>query len=200
MLLPVQHTQDHRFLVEAAPSFSGHATARSRRPALPPRPRARRRRCAHGPRTNGRGPPAGAPGPPRSGHARQPHCQRRAHAGRALEPQPPTEPPAGGVRRGPPRRAGRARPPPQRAGGAPRPGCNGRIVGVISRHHRRDGLGRLAAIRVDRAFASLGTAQRADLELPAELPDVIPPTAAERTRNRHAAPLPTGGSPLPGSR
>jgi hypothetical protein len=46
-----------------------------------------------------------------------------------------------------------------------------RIVGVVSRHHPGDGPGRLAAARLDRTLP---------LDLPAELPDVVPASAANQ--------------------
>lgn len=58
-----------------------------------------------------------------------------------------------------------------------------RIVGVIAKHHRLDGLGRLAAARLDRALANLDPGRRAELRallgLPEVLPDVVPPSASD---------------------
>ncbi len=59
-----------------------------------------------------------------------------------------------------------------------------RIVGVIAKHHPADGLGRLAAARLDLALDGLDPGRRAELrallDLPEVLPDVIPPPAGER--------------------
>ncbi len=59
-----------------------------------------------------------------------------------------------------------------------------RIVGVIAKHHRSDGLGRLAATRLDLALAGFDPARRVELRmllgLPDVLPDVVPPSVGER--------------------
>ncbi|MDQ4020706.1 MAG: serine protease, partial [Actinomycetota bacterium] len=59
-----------------------------------------------------------------------------------------------------------------------------RIVGVIARHHRPDGLARLAAARLDLALERLEPAKRTKLQtlldLPEVVPDVVPPSAGER--------------------
>ncbi|MGH3852695.1 MAG: trypsin-like peptidase domain-containing protein [Pseudonocardiaceae bacterium] len=58
-----------------------------------------------------------------------------------------------------------------------------RIVGVIAKHHRSDGLGRLAAARLDLALDELDPGRKGELRalltLPEVLPDVIPPSAGE---------------------
>ena len=66
--------------------------------------------------------------------------------------------------------------------------CNGRIVGIIRRHHRRDGLGRLAASRVDRWREQVSVAQQQEMNARlgmdawlGELHDVIAPSPAEVT-------------------
>jgi Trypsin-like peptidase domain len=62
----------------------------------------------------------------------------------------------------------------------------GRIVGLVGEHHRRDGLGRLAAWRVDRWYERLPADRLAELGallgLPAQahgLAEVVPPAAGE---------------------
>lgn len=57
--------------------------------------------------------------------------------------------------------------------------CEGHLVGVVSRHHRSDGPGRIAACRVDRWAETLSRRELVDLEhvlgrrlTPEELPDV----------------------------
>ncbi|PZS39478.1 MAG: hypothetical protein DLM62_08025, partial [Pseudonocardiales bacterium] len=59
-----------------------------------------------------------------------------------------------------------------------------RIVGVIAKHHRSDGLGRLAAARLDRALDGRDPGNEAELRallnLPEVLPDVVPPSHGER--------------------
>ena len=62
----------------------------------------------------------------------------------------------------------------------------GRIVGVVSKHHRSDGLNRLAAVRADRWYSKLPAGKLARLCTLTGLPphlrqlvDVIPPGAAE---------------------
>jgi Trypsin-like peptidase domain len=66
-----------------------------------------------------------------------------------------------------------------------------RIVGVIAKHHRSDGLGRLAAARLDLALAELDQGRRAELrtllDLPGVLPDVVPPSTGEWVRTAYQA-------------
>ncbi|SHG26468.1 trypsin-like peptidase domain-containing protein [Streptoalloteichus hindustanus] len=66
-----------------------------------------------------------------------------------------------------------------------------RIVGVITEHHRSDGLGRLAAARLDLALAGLDDERRAELHallgLPDVLPDVVPPSTGARVRGAYQA-------------
>ncbi|MGH3815902.1 MAG: trypsin-like peptidase domain-containing protein, partial [Pseudonocardiaceae bacterium] len=90
-------------------------------------------------------------------------------------------------------------PPPERdpdLEGSPWEGMSGaavwvgeRIVGVIAKHHRSDGLGRLAAARLDLATERLDSGQRAELQrllgLPDVLPDVIPPSVGEWVRTAY---------------
>ena len=65
------------------------------------------------------------------------------------------------------------------------------IVGVIAEHHRADGLGRLAAARLDLALEGLDQGRRPELRtllsLPEVLPDVIPPSVGERVRTAYQA-------------
>jgi hypothetical protein len=64
---------------------------------------------------------------------------------------------------------------------------SGRILGLVAEHHRTDGLGRLAAVRIDRWYERLTTEQVDRLRtllpaLPAKasaLDDVVPPTPSE---------------------
>jgi hypothetical protein len=67
----------------------------------------------------------------------------------------------------------------------------GRIVGVIAKHHRSDGLGRLAAARLDLALAGLDQGQWAELrtllDLPDALPEVVPPSTGEWVRTAYQA-------------
>lgn len=63
--------------------------------------------------------------------------------------------------------------------------CEGRIVGIVSRHHRSEGLGRLAAVRTDRWYQQLTASSLARFRelagLPADadqLADVISPKLA----------------------
>ncbi|MEO7196698.1 MAG: trypsin-like peptidase domain-containing protein [Pseudonocardiaceae bacterium] len=49
-----------------------------------------------------------------------------------------------------------------------------RIVGVIVKHHRSDGLGRLAAARLDLALDGLDPGRKAELRALLTLPDVLP--------------------------
>ncbi len=66
-----------------------------------------------------------------------------------------------------------------------------RIVGVIAEHHRSDGLGRLAAARLDRALEGLDPSRRAELgaliDLPDVVPDVVPPSAGGRVTTAYQA-------------
>lgn len=66
-----------------------------------------------------------------------------------------------------------------------------RIVGVIAKHHRCDGLGRLAATRLDLALAGLDQHRQAELRtllgLPDVLPYVVPPSAGEWVRTAYQA-------------
>lgn len=69
----------------------------------------------------------------------------------------------------------------------------GRIVGVVARHHRCDGPGRLAANRVDRWAEHLSAEERRRLEAllgcalaPTALPDVVPPAARAPVQVREA--------------
>ncbi|MDQ3765109.1 MAG: serine protease [Actinomycetota bacterium] len=66
-----------------------------------------------------------------------------------------------------------------------------RIVGVITEHHRSDGLGRLAAARVDSAIARLDHGRRAELQMLLSLadvvPDVVPPSAGDWVRTAYQA-------------
>ena len=66
-----------------------------------------------------------------------------------------------------------------------------RVVGVIAKHHRSDGLGRLAAARLDLALDGLDQGRRTELQgllgLPEVLPDVVPPSASERVRTAYQA-------------
>lgn len=70
----------------------------------------------------------------------------------------------------------------------------GRIIGVVAKHHRSDGLTRLAAVRIDRVYERLMPERLRMLRLltglPAtrgELADVIPPTQATLIRAGYAA-------------
>ncbi len=66
-----------------------------------------------------------------------------------------------------------------------------RIVGVIAKHHRSDGLRRLAATRLDLALARLDPGQLAELQtlldLPETLPDVVSPSTGQRVRTAYQA-------------
>jgi hypothetical protein len=66
-----------------------------------------------------------------------------------------------------------------------------RIIGVIAKHHRSDGLGRLAAARLDLALADLDQGRRAEprtlLGLPDVVPDVVPPSTGEWVRTAYQA-------------
>ncbi|GAA1894723.1 hypothetical protein GCM10009837_15900 [Streptomyces durmitorensis] len=62
----------------------------------------------------------------------------------------------------------------------------GRLIGIVGRHHRSDGLGTLAVLRIDRWHARLSKAEldavQSVLDLwigPGDLPDVIPPGRGE---------------------
>ncbi|MGH3780150.1 MAG: trypsin-like peptidase domain-containing protein [Pseudonocardiaceae bacterium] len=92
-------------------------------------------------------------------------------------------------------------PPPERdpdPGESPWEGLSGaavwvgdRIVGVIAKHHRSDGLGRLAAARLDLAIDGLDSGRCAELRvllnLPAVLIDVVPPLTSERVTTAYQA-------------
>ncbi|MGH3708777.1 MAG: trypsin-like peptidase domain-containing protein [Pseudonocardiaceae bacterium] len=66
-----------------------------------------------------------------------------------------------------------------------------RIVGVITKHHRSDGLGRLAAARLDLALDGLDANRHAELRalvgLPDVLPDVVPPSTGEQVTTAYQA-------------
>jgi tetratricopeptide (TPR) repeat protein len=66
-----------------------------------------------------------------------------------------------------------------------------RIVGVVIKHHRSDGLGRLAAARVDLALAKLSPDRQAELrallDMPEVLSDVIPRSPSEWVRSAYQA-------------
>ncbi|MDQ2790104.1 MAG: hypothetical protein M3Y73_10440, partial [Actinomycetota bacterium] len=66
-----------------------------------------------------------------------------------------------------------------------------RIVGVIAKHHRSDGLGRLAAARLDLAIDGLDPGRCAELrvllDLPEGLPDVVPPATGEWVTSAYQA-------------
>ena len=62
----------------------------------------------------------------------------------------------------------------------------GRVIGLIAEHHRSDGLGRLAATRVDRWHERLSPARLRELcdltglpAKPGDLREVVPPTGSE---------------------
>ncbi|WP_344521932.1 trypsin-like peptidase domain-containing protein, partial [Streptomyces rectiviolaceus] len=62
----------------------------------------------------------------------------------------------------------------------------GRLIGIVGRHHRSDGIGTLAVLRIDRWHACLSQAElgvvQAELDLmigPDDLPDVIPADRGE---------------------
>lgn len=71
----------------------------------------------------------------------------------------------------------------------------GQIIGVVTEHHRSDGLGRLAASRVDRWYAKLTGRQGGALRrllpwlpvTPGELTEVVPATEAERLQAGYLA-------------
>lgn len=67
----------------------------------------------------------------------------------------------------------------------------GHVVGVIAKHHPGDGLGRLAAARIDLALdrvdQALGTPLRDVLAVPAPLPGVLPPARAVLITNAYQA-------------
>ena len=66
-----------------------------------------------------------------------------------------------------------------------------RIVGVIAKHHRADGLGRLAAARLDLSLEGLDQGRRAELrrllDLPEVLLDVVPTSMGERVTTAYQA-------------
>jgi Trypsin-like peptidase domain/NACHT domain len=71
-----------------------------------------------------------------------------------------------------------------------------RIIGVVAEHHPSDGLGRLAATRLDLALERLGIGQQDELcallSLPkhfGQLPDVVPSAAGELTTTAYQAQL-----------
>lgn len=73
---------------------------------------------------------------------------------------------------------------------------NGRLVGVVTRHHRTDGPGRLAASRVDRWAEALDVTDLADLEhvlgrglVPGALPDALPATDLDLVQELYQAQL-----------
>ncbi|MFC0527196.1 trypsin-like peptidase domain-containing protein [Phytohabitans kaempferiae] len=65
--------------------------------------------------------------------------------------------------------------------------ADNRIVGVVAEHHRREGLGRLSATRIDRCLALAPApqlfARLLGLADPARLPDAVPPPAGWLTRS-----------------
>ncbi|WP_439661324.1 trypsin-like peptidase domain-containing protein [Lentzea sp. HUAS TT2] len=67
----------------------------------------------------------------------------------------------------------------------------GRVVGVIAKHHPGDGLGRLAAARIDLALDRVdpahGTPLRDVLGVPAPLPGVLPPARPALITNAYQA-------------
>ncbi|SER90573.1 trypsin-like peptidase domain-containing protein [Lentzea albida] len=67
----------------------------------------------------------------------------------------------------------------------------GHVVGVIAKHHPGDGLGRLAAARVDLALDRVdpdqGTPLRDVLRVPAPLPGVLPPARSALITNAYQA-------------
>ncbi|GGU53246.1 trypsin-like peptidase domain-containing protein [Lentzea flava] len=69
--------------------------------------------------------------------------------------------------------------------------ANGHIVGVIAKHHPGDGLGRLAAVRLDLALDRVdpehGTPLRDALAVPAPLPGVLPAPRPELVTNAYQA-------------
>ncbi|MFF4522354.1 trypsin-like peptidase domain-containing protein [Streptomyces bluensis] len=73
---------------------------------------------------------------------------------------------------------------------------NGRLVGVVTRHHRSDGTGRIAASRVDRWAEVLDVTELADLEhllgrglKPTALPDAVPATGLDLIQEAYQAQL-----------
>lgn len=60
--------------------------------------------------------------------------------------------------------------------------CDGRIVGVISKHHRSDGLGRLAASRADAWRRKVSTAHLQQMEARLGMLDWAPATASHDSR------------------
>ncbi|QFQ97625.1 serine protease [Streptomyces phaeolivaceus] len=74
--------------------------------------------------------------------------------------------------------------------------AGGRLVGLVTRHHRSDGPGRIAASRVDRWAEKLASAELAALEeelgsrlLPGELPDAVPASALDLIQEVYRAQL-----------
>ncbi|MER6994412.1 trypsin-like peptidase domain-containing protein [Streptomyces sp. NPDC000410] len=72
----------------------------------------------------------------------------------------------------------------------------GRLVGVVTRHHRTDGPGRIAASRVDRWAEALRAPELAELEAalgrglhPAALPDAVPVAGRDLIQEAHRAQL-----------
>ncbi|MDX8145693.1 trypsin-like peptidase domain-containing protein [Lentzea sp. BCCO 10_0061] len=64
----------------------------------------------------------------------------------------------------------------------------GHVVGVVAKHHPGDGLGRLAASRLDLALDSAaGTSLREALDVRAPLPDVLPAPRTELITNAYQA-------------
>ncbi|MEV7346783.1 trypsin-like peptidase domain-containing protein [Streptomyces sp. NPDC093544] len=68
-----------------------------------------------------------------------------------------------------------------------------RVIGVITKHHRSDGLGRLAAARLDVALRNLAPGRDAELRhllgLPDVLPDAVPPSTRAWVRSVYQAQL-----------
>ncbi|MDG4827661.1 serine protease [Asanoa sp. WMMD1127] len=57
-----------------------------------------------------------------------------------------------------------------------------RLIGVVAEHHRREGLGRLTAVRLDRALTAGPLAALLEVADVAALPDVVPAPGATLTR------------------
>ncbi|MER6011786.1 trypsin-like peptidase domain-containing protein [Streptomyces bluensis] len=71
---------------------------------------------------------------------------------------------------------------------------NGRVVGVVTRHHRSDGTGRIAATRADRWAEVLDVTELAELEHllgrglnPTALPDAVPATGLDLIQEAYQA-------------